>query len=307
MVFGKSLAASLFALCLAALTAPAAYAQVSVTLELNNANYLQYETVYAKVTMRNYSAHPLAFGENKELSGRLKFEIELPAEGYAQPTPAGLPPMVGVILAPGASKTMSFALSDYYDVKAKGKYRVKAIVEHSQLTTAYESNSAIFTVIDGVPIWERQVGIPDYVKKTDEGKPVQTRKYKIVSIFDGKSKVYLLVVEDERSVYSVKRIGFDMGYNLKPSCEIDSLSRLNVLLPVNPKVFAFYLYSIEGKLERREVYLKTQTTPTLVADAKDGTVMIVGGRAARKDLDYEEFKDLPFMEKIENKNVEDED
>ena len=279
MEIRKSLAALLFALCVAFATESSG--QISLKLEFNNATYLQYESVYAKVTMRNYSAHPLAFGENKDLSGRLKFEIENPAGGYVPVSANGLPPMVGVILAPGASKTMSFVISDYYDLKPKGSYRVKAIVEHSQLTTAYESDSAIFTVADGVTVWERIVGIPDYVKKSEGDKPVQTRKYKIVSIFDGKSKVYLLVIEDARNVFSVKRIGFDMGSNLKPNCEIDALSRVHILLPVNPKVFAYYIYNIEGKLEKREVFLKTNTTPTLVAAASDGSVMIVGGRPAR--------------------------
>ncbi len=306
MEIRKFLAAALaFVLCWA--LAPESFAQVSLSLEVNNSNYLQYETVYAKVTMRNYSAHPLAFGENKELSGRLKFEVESPSGSLLSVSSNGLPPMVGVILPPGGAKTMTFALSEYYDVKPKGKYKVKAVVEHSQLTAAYESNPAFFSVLDGVSIWERVVGIPDYIKSAEMDKPVQTRTYKLVSIFDGKNKVYLLVVEDAKCVYSVKRIGFDMGYSLKPNCEIDALSRIHILLPVSPKISAYYIYNLDGKLEKREVFLKTDTTPTLVAEAKDGTVIIVGGRAARKDLDYAEFKDLPFMEKLDNKNPEDED
>ena len=297
------------ALLFAGALANRASAQVSVELTINNSNYIQYEAIYAKVTLRNFSAHPLPFGESKELSGNLKFEIEGPDEGFVRQTDAGLPPMLGTILVPGETKTMTFILSKYYFLQKKGRYKVKAYIEHPQLTSAYESNACFFSIIDGNTILERSVGIPDFIPtKESSGGKIKTRKYSIISFFDGRNKVYAVSVEDESMVYAVKRIGFDMGANLKPSCEIDSLSRINILLPVSPKVFAYYVYGIDGKLEKRDIYMKTNTTPTLVADKKDGAVMIVGGRVARKDLDYDEFKDLPFMAAADPKHPgEDED
>jgi hypothetical protein len=297
----------LLALCLLALPAVEATAQVSLRLEMANSCYIQYEAIYARVTIRNYSAHPLAFGESKELQGRLKFEIEMADGSFAAPIPGvEQPQMLGVILLPGSTQTVTFIISKYYPLQRLGKYKIKAYVEHPQLPSAYESNNAFFSVVSGNVLMERSVGVPDYVQSS-QNQTIKTRKYRILDFFDGRNKIYALSVEDDRMVYAVKRLGFDMGPSLKPTCEIDALSRINIILPVSPKVSAYYVYGIDGKLEKREIYVKTNASPTLVVDKKDGSVMIVGGRIARKDLDYQEYKDLPFMESFESKPVDDEE
>ena len=67
------------------LLSSSASAQVALSVEISQLNYLQYEPVYLRVTMRNYSGHPLAFGENEGLRGRLRFEINSPGRNqYAQ-------------------------------------------------------------------------------------------------------------------------------------------------------------------------------------------------------------------------------
>ena len=50
-------------------------AQVAIVVKPVQVNYLQYESVFVRVAMRNLSAHPLAFGENLGLKGNLQFEI----------------------------------------------------------------------------------------------------------------------------------------------------------------------------------------------------------------------------------------
>ena len=73
------------------------------------------------------------------------------------------------------------------------------------------------------------------------------------------------------------------------------------MIHVTQKVFIYYRYNFNGKLEKRQVYLRTTTTPFLVSNPSDGSVIIDGGRIATKDVDYEEIKDLPFMDRIEDK------
>ena len=50
-------------------------AQVTVQLELNQQVFMQFEPIFAKVKIRNFSGHPLVFGANKELSGQISFQI----------------------------------------------------------------------------------------------------------------------------------------------------------------------------------------------------------------------------------------
>ena len=76
------------------------------------------------------------------------------------------------------------------------------------------------------------------------------------------------------------------------------------MLHVTQKVFIYYRYNFNGKLEKRQVYLRTTTTPFLITNPSNGSVLVDGGRIAMKDIDYEEIKDLPFMDQIEGKKEE---
>ena len=42
------------------------FAQLAMKLESNRKNYMTYETVYVKLTMKNQSGHPLVFGNRPD-------------------------------------------------------------------------------------------------------------------------------------------------------------------------------------------------------------------------------------------------
>lgn len=305
---------SFLLLCLFTVMTPAeSFSQVALQVEMSQINYLQYEPVFIKVTMRNYSGHPLAFGESEGLRGKLIFEIDTPASStypgqFAPLMNATLPDMKGVILAPGVSRTFTFNLSAYYNLRAVGRYSARAVLSHPQLKSDYQSKNTHFSVVSGQLIWEALVGVPKYIKNTDDTEKIESRKYKILSYFNGRNTVYSMMIEDKERIYAVKRLGFDLGSNLKPQCEIDDMSRLNLLVAASPKVFAYYQYNIDGTLEKKNVFIKTSTSsPRLVTSKELGTVIPTGGRQARKDADYAELKDLPFMEDVLDEKKPDED
>ena len=282
-------------------------AQVAMRMQLNQNIFLQFESVYARITLRNMSAHALAFGEWKGLRGTIRFDINyVSGSGTSRIhpiNPANMPSLVGVIIPPGSTHEVIFRISDYYDLRKTGNYTVKTVLFHPQLKSGYESNAASIKVVKGQNVWGPiTVGIPDSGKgKADSYtgvKKIETRNYSIVSYYTGKVSLYALIIDDKDKTYLVKRIGFDLGPEMRPKCEIDFLSRLNLMIAASPTVFAYYQYNVDGILEQKQVYIKTGTTPTLVLDPKTGIVMPTGGRIARKDRDYEEIKDLPFMEDI---------
>ncbi|OGV53917.1 MAG: hypothetical protein A2X49_15685 [Lentisphaerae bacterium GWF2_52_8] len=271
---------------------PSAKAQIGITVELNRLNYHQYEWVYARVHLRNYSGHPLAFGESNDLKGRLSFEIEDSKSDFVDKIGTDVPPLEGIILNRGEVKSIIVPISQYYKCVNPGKYTLRAVVEHSLFKEKYQSAPVSFNIITGVQMWERIVGVPDFIKKDPDSK-IKTRKYRIESMFDGNNKVYYMIIEDDAKVYSVKRIGFEIN-NSTPLCEVDSLSRIHIIVQAGAKVFTYLRYDIDGKLEEKEVYFKTDTSPILVRNAEDGTLIVAGGRKARKDLDYQEVEDKTF-------------
>ncbi len=284
-----------------------ASAQVALTVEISQTNYLQYEPVYLKVTMRNFSGHPLAFGENEGLRGKLRFEINAPGRNqFAQQLTKDFPPMKGIILPPGVARTFTYNVSAYYNVKKLGRYSIRAILSHPQLKSEYESKQTHFNVVKGLPIWESVVGVPKFgSRKSTVESQIETRKYSILSYSTGNIFYYALMIEDQERVYLVKKIGLDLGRSLSPRCAVDDLSRLNIIVAASPKVYAYYQYDTNGKLERRDIRIKTDTTPSLVVNKELGTVVLDGGRPARRDLDYEEIKELPFISGAMDENMKD--
>jgi len=286
-------------------------AQVAIVVKPVQVNYLQYESVFVRVAMRNLSAHPLAFGESLGLKGSLEFEIRRSDRNepsfVRSPKDAPLPDMTGVILPPGGEKTYMFNLSKHYDLRSTGRYSVKAVLRHPQMPTAYQSKEAHFNIVRGNVIWSRTVGLPllddapeekvnEDGTKEETHRMIKTREYKIVSYFTGKSSIYCLTLEDKDNVYMLRHIGYDLGADLRPKCEIDFLSRLSVLLPASTKVYAYYQYNTDGNLENRQILMKVDRAPRLVLDPDTGIVKVVGGREARKDVDYEEIRDIQFLE-----------
>ena len=273
--------------------------------EVAQNRFLQYEPVYLRLTMRNMSGHPLVFGEHSGLRGALRFEITgMHRSGYIRNISKETPTMKGIILQPGATRVFTYNVSAYYDLRKKDDYQLKAVISHPQLGEEYESNRVGFSIIGGQEVWSALVGIPDSVQK-NSAKVIPTRKYRILSYNTGKQALYALLVEDDRKIYCVRRLGMDLGYTLKPQCAIDDLSRLHVLVAASPKVFAYYLFDVTGKLEKKEVRLKTDTSPHLVSNRDMGTVLLAGGRRARPDMDYEEIKSLPYIKQAMEEHTQD--
>ena len=287
-------------------------AQVAIVVKPVQLNYIQYESVFVRVAMRNLSAHPLAFGESIGLKGSLQFEIRRSDRSdptfVRTPKDAPLPDMTGVILPPGGEKSYMFNLSKHYDLRSIGRYSVKAVLRHPQMPSAYQSKEAHINIVRGNLIWSRTVGLPllddspGEVTVNEDGtkeealRTIKTREYRILSYYTGSANIYCLTLEDKDNLYMLRHIGYDLGPDLRPKCEIDFLSRLSVLLPASTKVYAYYQYNTDGKLENRRILLKDDRPPRLALDPETGIVKVVGGREARKDVDYEEIRDIQFLE-----------
>jgi len=273
------------------------HAQLGIQIEMNHEDYMQYENVFVKVLIRNFSGHAIPFGEKSELQGDLKFDIIGPFGNYLLPVSKDETLIKGTIISPGATVKLVIPLFKYYDLHDIGKYRVKATVSHSLFNTPYESNTLSFKVSKGMTVWENMVGIPK-LTDNDSKDPIKTVTYKILSHFDGTHQLFFLLIEDKQYVYSVKRIGYQMG-GVVPHCEVDSLSRLHVMMQLSAKIFIYFLYNTNGELEKKDVFNKTSTSPSLIRDPETGEIIVAGGEKAQRGLDYkeDEEEDISFGNK----------
>lgn len=275
-------------------------AQIGIQTRISQKSYLPFEPVFVRVTITNRAAHPLAFGNSEKLKGTLRFEID-PLDAAVKGSlplkdPGVYPPLTGSIIPPGATREYTFNLCDYYDLQQPGRYVIKAVMKHSLLQHEYLSDPAYITIVKGQPVWTTEVGLPSLTAKNEESnEKIKLRRYSILSYNTGSSLVYNLQVEDDNMVYANRRVAFNLGPELAPQCQIDFLSRLHVIFAANSKVFAYYVFTPDGKLDERKILVRIDAIPRLSVDPKSGFVTAVGGREARPDQDYEEIRDLPFL------------
>ncbi len=265
------------------------FSQIGIQLSSDRKIYLQYEPIFIKVQMRNYSGKTLVFGETDDMQGSISFHVENPKKNIAEQRKKTYNPLLGVILPSGGAEQVIVPIHRLYHMSDLGVYNVRATIKHRSLPSSYESNQVSFNVVSGKVVWEKTVGVPDFYSK--EGEPrLPERSVKILSFYDGNGNIYALQIEDSDKIYGVARIGKDIG-GKGPECEIDGLSRLHILVPVSPALFAYFCYDINCEVDDREAFLKTSSTPTLVLDPKEGTVIVAGGKKAVKDLDFIENED----------------
>ncbi len=271
-------------------------AQVGVGLAVNQESYLLYENILAKLTVRNLSGKALIFGEDDRPGsprGYVEFTIHGPGGINAEKKNINYNPMSGFVMAPGTEQTILVPVNKLYVLDKPGAYSIKAIVGHSSLGGAYETGTTSFTIFNGVTLWEKELGVPKLYHKEGAAEPLP-RTVKLLSFYDKENKYVAIMVEDKDKVYNVRRLGYDTG-NVKPKIETDMLNRTHVLLQISPSVYVHYVLDINCELEQKDVYSKTDTSPTFVLDPEEGSILVVGGRKAMKDVDYVEENGMPVM------------
>ncbi|MBQ9772114.1 MAG: hypothetical protein IJW23_09865 [Lentisphaeria bacterium] len=274
-------------------------AQITINIKPSHTDFMKYDAVRLRVYLKNYSSMPITFGQNEKLRGELDFIIYHKGRKLLTRYSNKKTILSGIILKPGETRTLVINLANFYPLQQRGDYTVTATLKHPRFSKRYRSNETTFRVDDGTQYWTRTFGVPDYTGKRSFSEKIPTRTYSVKIFNNGVARIYFLVVEDDNKVYAVKRLGFDLGSEYRPELLVDATARFHAMLHVNPKVFIYYRYNFDGKLEKRQIYMRTTTKPLLVVHPTNGSVIVDGGRVAVKDVDYEEIKDLPFMDYID--------
>lgn len=263
------------------------YAQLAMNLKLNGQSYIKHEKIYARLTVKNQSGQTIVFGSNEKLKGEISLKIETIKGETPKIVQAPVYEINDIILHAGERHTFDIPITRYYEFPNDGKYRLKAVVTYSQLPKAYETSQVEFSIVSGNTVWSTLVGVP-----MDDDQQIDQRRYSIISYFDGSSKIFCLLVDDEKRIYGLTKVGFDIG-TVKPQCEIGRLSNLHLLIQNSATIFSYFVYDINCKLEDKEVYKKADehTIPQLVKDEKTGRIHVVGGILAVEGEDYFEKKE----------------
>lgn len=260
-------------------------ARVDISVRLNRMVYMQYEPIYACVTLRNDSGRSLLFGKDPRLQGAVLFDIRDSSGRAVEKIPGREIDVTGLVLSPGEIKNMVIPIQKYYNLDRLGTYRVAAYITHNLLANSYQSSDRIFSVETGVEVWKRTVGIPDLNSNSPE--KVKQRTYILRTLTESTSKYYYLAVEDEKNVYGVMRVGQVIGRE-KYQIEVDMLSRIHMLIPLSPRIFHYLSFSLDGININNSYWRIADTIPMLHRDSKSGIVSRIGGVEARPGIDFKD-------------------
>ena len=278
----------LWLIVLAFMLAFPAAAQVSVELTMTQERYMQYEPVYAKVRLRNYSGQPLVFGQNEQLKGELQLEI-VQNKRFVQTLKKNDFSLIGTVLLPGQSDEFVLRLDKYYKLTKPGHYTLHAFVRHAKLKDVFRSADRSIEVTPGVEVWRRSVGVPDVLAgtrgKDERAEALQMRSFSLRVLEERAVRHFYVVVEDAKRVYGVICVGREVSAAPR-SQEIDMLNRLHLIVPVASKLFRYVVINLDGRIEQQEMIKRDKTVPVLIRDKKTGQVSRVGGIEAVAGVDY---------------------
>ena len=228
-----------------------------------------FEAIPAVVTIRNYS------GRTVELASRgdaawLSFLITDDAGATILPvgSPLALEPLT---VKPGQSESFTVNLLPHFDLRQRGVYRVRAVVDTGGVRAM--SAPAEFTIINGREIWRQTIGLPVTEGETNQ----QYRTYLLLLRRSSYDEVLYAGVQDEPHdlVYGMIPLGKVIAMG-EPSVKVDAIGHLHVLYRSGPRAINYDEVDPDGKVVQRLIYSDVMSVPQLAVQ-NDGAVTVQGG------------------------------
>ena len=281
----KNLFKPFLILLLTLICAVSAHCHIGMRIIMNRKVYMQYEPVYACITLRNDSGRALLFGQNPQLQGFIYFIIRDSKGRTIAKRPDKDISTAGILLKPGETRNLVIQVNDYYKLDEPGTYSINVCLAHNMLQEELRCKTErTFQIDPGIEVWSAKVGVPD-LSENKAKTPAKERKYSIRTLLDPPSKHFYLFVEDDEMVYGVSRIGKEVGIE-KFKAEVDMLGRIHLLMPISPRVFHYLTFSLDGVNTASTYWRTSDSIPTIYRDPKNGIVRRVGGTEAKPGLDF---------------------
>ena len=248
---------------------PTVRAQITVQVAAERDTLLLYEAIRVNVTVRNYSGRTIDLG-GPDNSHWLGFLIADEA-GERIPLVGQAPASEPATIPPGRTEVRTVDLLPYYDLRQRGTFTVRAVVDGPGIRTL--SPPVKFTVLNGRQIWKQTVGLPVSSDQTND----EYRTYSLLTLRVGRSDFLYVGAQDEphNLVYGTIPLGECLAVG-EPSAKIDSEGNLHVLYRSGPRSYSYAEIDPAGKTLKRTVHSDLLSVPHL-ATGDDGAIAVAGG------------------------------
>jgi hypothetical protein len=186
------------------------------------------------------------------------------------------------LLATGEAKETTFILNRYMPLSKPGVYEVEINIRHDRIPGGYfKSQRITFEIVEGVSIWETDVGVPVESKSG----AIETRKIMLKTLNSPKENVHYLMIRDSRRIYLMSRLAPAIQ-QAPPQAKTDAVSNVHVIFMLDPKIYEYRVYDFRGGKLQRRFYKPVPDIPRLVYDDEFGRVRVVGGKPAVEGADF---------------------
>ena len=244
----------------------AASAQLNVTLQMSQKNFVAGESIPITVSITNQSGRDLNFQGSQE-AGWIDFTVSSSSRGVPM-SPAANPAFGSMSVPLGQTKARSFDLRKIFPLTQMGNYSVYATVRlPGDSRNSFISNRLAFNLDSAAPYWSQRVGTG--------GKSGQTREFRVMNYNNGKkSMLYAQVVNLETgSPLQTHSLGEYLSFS-KPSVTLDNRQVMHVLYLVAPTAWSHARVTSDGILLGAELHKSTGAGNPVLVTSKEGIVNV---------------------------------
>ena len=247
-------------------------AQVTVSVTLDQDEFLPSETLPAVVHITNLSGQTLHLGADPDW---LKFDVE--AEDNFIVVKTANPPVQGEFkLDSSEVATKRVDLEPYFDLKRPGHYRIIATVHIKDWNTDITSAPKGFDIINGAKLWSQVFGVP--LPAGVSNRPPEVRNYTLeeANYLHSQLRMYVQVSDESgATIFKVLAIGPMVSFG-RPEAQLDRANNLHVLHQSGASSFLYSVINPDGDISRQETYDYINVRPRLrVGD--EGSITVYGG------------------------------
>ena len=270
---------------LGALASFAQSSSVVVELVLDETVYLPGEEIPIGVRISNLSGRPITFGSTPNW---LTFYAETKKGDVI--ARLGTVPVEGEFtLESSKAGTKFWNIQPYFDFQEAGVHVVYAEVRVPDWSERVLSDPAMFTLQSARKLWEVSFGVPPAEGATNSQPEI--RRYALQSAIRTHDRnLYARVTnEDETRIFRVVLLDRLLSFS-NPSQQLDSRSRLHVLLQTGGNTYSYCVITPDGELAIRQKHeIVTGSRPRLVKMA-DGDIQVGGGKRLPSSADVPPYE-----------------
>jgi len=270
------------------LGALASFAQSSgvvVELVLDENVYLPGEEIPVGVRISNLSGRPITFGSTPNW---LTFYAET-KKGDIVARLGSVPVEGEFTLESSKAGTKFWNIQPYFDFQETGVHLVFAEIKLPEWSDRVLSEPVTFTLQGARKLWEVSFGVPPAEGSTNS--PPEIRRYALQSAIRTRDRnLYARVTnEDETRIFRVVFLDRLLSFS-NPAQQLDSRSRLHVLLQTGGNTYSYCVITPDGELAVRQKHeIVTGSRPRLVKTS-DGDIEVTGGRRLPSSSDVPPYE-----------------